>query len=176
MTEIIDRPRILQPAMGRSEESQARYEAHMQQKRETGDTSCDLCRVAIMPSLSNKIGSGVLEIAQKHISLVENRFPYAIFDGQEVLDHHMLIPKEHFGEFKDFSPEAYMEYMGSLAIIMQGYDLTFTRSPSSKGSSIKNHLHTHAMRFGRLIDGLSYSKNDGISLVRYKGEDWLHPL
>ena len=176
MTEIIDRPRTLAPAMGRSENNQLRYDNHFREKKLSGDESCDLCKVADQHPLPLKIGGQTLEIAQKHIALIENSFPYTVYDGQEVIDHKMIVPKKHYAELKDFPPDVYSEYMGSLALIMQEFDQTFTRSPSNNGSSIKAHSHTHALKFGRLVEELSYSKNDGINLVRYRGEDWLHPL
>lgn len=176
MTEIIDRPRTLAPAIGRSEATQARYNEHWLQKSLSGDTSCDLCRTAEEKPRAIKIGGKTLELVEKHIALVDNDYPYVVYDGYEVFEHRMVVPKSHHAELKDFFPEEYAGYMGAMAIIMQEYDLTFTRSPQNNGSSIKGHLHTHAMKLGRRVEELSYSKNDGINLVRFKGEDWVHPL
>jgi hypothetical protein len=76
----------------------------------------------------------------------------------------------------DFPPEVDEEFSAIHKIALTKYQLTFTRTPESNGSSIKDHFHMHAMRFGRRVVAMSYSLNDGISLVQYRGEDKLHPL
>jgi hypothetical protein len=176
MTEIIDRPILLGSSMGRSQETQDLYEAHARMKQLTGDASCDLCRTANRQDISMKLGHGALEVIQNHITLVENDFPYAVYDGQEVLEHHMIIPKDHYAEAMDFPPETDEEFSKAYKVALKQYKLTFARNPESQGSSIKDHFHMHAMNFGRRVVALSYSLNDGISLVQYRGEDKLHPL
>jgi hypothetical protein len=163
--------------MMRSAESQAQYDAHVAEKLRRGDTTCDICTGANERALPIKIGGKVLEIA--NIAKMENDFPYRVKDGQEVLDHHMLASKGHYAEIFDYPGDTLQDYVFSLAVSLHEsgqYSEAFIRTPESRGSSIKDHAHTHLVKMGRLVIAMEYSRNDGINLVQFEGEDKLHPL
>ncbi len=47
----------------------------------------------------------------KHLKVVKNRRPYSLWDDQGVLDHLMIVPKQHTGKLGDLNGEAASEFI-----------------------------------------------------------------
>lgn len=81
----------------------------------------------------------------KYFYVLRNIFPYSLWDGQEVSDHLMVVPKRHTDKLGGTTPE---EAVAFLKIIdsyeAKGYNL-YARSPSSSIKSVV-HQHTHLMK------------------------------
>ena len=80
--------------------------------------------------------------------VVKNRFGYTVWDGCEVLEHLMIIPKAHKDTLQSFTKKEVDEWSKVCARYeMQGYSL-YTRSPDNITRSILHH-HTHFIRLGK---------------------------
>ncbi len=84
----------------------------------------------------------------KHFKIVQNIFPYSMWDMQSVADHLMIIPKQHTDTLSDLTAEQALEFTHLLADYeKQGYNV-YARTP---GSGIKSvvHQHTHLIKPGK---------------------------
>lgn len=86
-------------------------------------------------------GHLVIEI-RKYFAVVENMFKYDIWDGNEVEDHLLVVPKRFVESVSEFSEEEREEYWQILADYeSKGYAF-YARAPLSKRKSVR-HQHTH---------------------------------
>ena len=83
-----------------------------------------------------------------HTLVVENRFGYMLWDGCEVIEHLMIIPKAHRDEQDSFTEDEMGEWLAeSRRYEKKGYSL-YTRSQDNVTRSIMHH-HTHFIRLGK---------------------------
>ena len=81
----------------------------------------------------------------KHFYVIKNKFPYEIWENSPVIDHLMIIPKEHFYELADMTPserKTLVEIIGVYESL--GYSF-YGRSPENTSRSMI-HQHTHLIR------------------------------
>jgi diadenosine tetraphosphate (Ap4A) HIT family hydrolase len=92
----------------------------------------------------------------KHFKLLQNIFPYSVWDSQTVVDHLNLAPVAHTDTLSDLSPAAAKEYVDIISDYeSRGYSI-YARAPGSVAKSIK-HQHTHLIKLsGRKIKFLLY--------------------
>lgn len=80
-----------------------------------------------------------------HFFVVANIFPYKSWDGQNVLEHLLLVPKMHAMGAKEFSPEMTKDYSQQLSKYEScGYNI-YTRGQNATAKSISHH-HTHLIK------------------------------
>ena len=78
----------------------------------------------------------------KWFRIIKNIFPYDVWDGYEVSDHLMIVPKQHTETIGDFSKEELQEYVNILAKYEKmGYSI-YARAPQNKRKTV-SHEHTH---------------------------------
>jgi diadenosine tetraphosphate (Ap4A) HIT family hydrolase len=81
----------------------------------------------------------------KTMFVIPNRVFYDIFEGRKVLDHKMIIPKQHRESFDDFTAEEALEMLQTSAKYeKQGYNV-YARGVGSIGRTV-NHQHTHLIK------------------------------
>ena len=81
----------------------------------------------------------------KYFFIIKNRFPYEVLDGKTVLDHLLVVPKDHFLELSDMTPSERKALVEILARYeKKGYSF-FGRSQSDTGRSMA-HQHTHLIK------------------------------
>lgn len=81
----------------------------------------------------------------KHFKVIQNIFPYSLWDDYGVDDHVLLIPKRHIEHLGDLKTPEMTDFFEMLRKYEdQGYNL-FARAPKSKQKSIP-HQHTHLMK------------------------------
>ena len=81
----------------------------------------------------------------EHFVLVENLFPYQIWDGFEVEKHLLLIPKRFTETISDFSPaekEEYFEILSKYEAL--GFSI-YARAAQNVRKTVK-HQHTHLLK------------------------------
>ena len=81
----------------------------------------------------------------EHAYIVRNRVSYDVFEGKEVLEHLLLVPKRHvesLAELKNDEKIAILDMMGKYE--MDGYSV-YARSVDSSTRSVK-HQHTHLLK------------------------------
>ena len=82
------------------------------------------------------------------VLVVQNRFGYAVWDGCAVLEHLMVIPREHRNTLGSFTKEELHEWTAVCSRYeADGYSL-YTRSPDNITKSVAHH-HTHFIRLGK---------------------------
>lgn len=146
-------------AIGRTIATQERYVRHLDTKRRLGDISCDLCVAPARQSANHelpRINGEEFLYSNEYFAFINNDYPYFAYDGQEVVAHHMLLPKAHIGNrailLDKHWRDAKAEAMSELEAQTDGYyHATLTRSSSSPASSIQAHDHTHYFSFGAPI-------------------------
>lgn len=81
----------------------------------------------------------------EHFKVIRNRFPYDLWDAQRVVDHLMLVPKQHTNTLKNLTPNESKEYIEQISMFeSDGYNI-YARTPGSSMKSIV-HQHTHLIR------------------------------
>ncbi len=122
----------------RSRKEEKRY-AHYR-RHEVPKVGCQFC--AITPD------SHQFRQEFKSFYVIENIFPYSMWDGQGVTDHLLVIPKRHTDTIADFSRDEAVEYVNILASYeSNGYDV-HARGPASNRKSVV-HQHTHFLKLDR---------------------------
>ncbi len=80
--------------------------------------------------------------------MIENIFPYDIWDGHNVEGHLLIIPKKHTDTLSSLSKQARMNLIDAIASYeADGYSV-YARAPSNKTKSIV-HQHTHLIKVGQ---------------------------
>lgn len=167
------------PAIGRSIAVQEQYIKHLQEKRELGDTSCDLCGTVERQNhdkLYPSIGGRAIILTNQNFTLVENDFPYEAYDGQQIRKHHLLVPREHIDfdaikrdrtlrhDFADAEAEA-------LDLANGAYGTVMARTSGSLASSIKTHAHEHLFVTGEPVIEHHFSVENGLNDFRFSEKE-----
>ena len=77
--------------------------------------------------------------------LVRNRFPYSRWDGWEVAEHLMVVPKRHLTKLTDFNGEEAKEFAELLMKFdEEGY--SFYHRSHANLSKTMPHVHGHLLR------------------------------
>lgn len=118
----------------RTEEDQAAYELFKQTYK--GD--CAFC------DMPEREPTQVLE-TNDTMMVVQNVFPYAIWDSFEVGDHRMVVPKRHIGSLDAFSDDERNDYFDLLRRYEAAHYSIYSRAPSNTFRTIY-HLHTHLIK------------------------------
>lgn len=81
-----------------------------------------------------------------HTAIVKNNYPYDVWEGMDVIEHLMILPKEHAAALSDVSP-ATLQNIIQLIVKYEslGYNV-YARTRESKLRSISHHQHTHLLK------------------------------
>lgn len=119
----------------RSKEVQAKYRKF--QKENIG--ICTFCGIG-QPGSVNEIVE-----ENKYFWIIKNAFPYSIWDGEEVAEHLLIVPKNHiinFSEMKNGQKKVFVK-------ILDKYDkLNYSFLERCDDTKLKSmpHQHTHLIR------------------------------
>ncbi len=120
----------------RSNKESKRYKHH-QTHIEPPSAGCVFC--AIGPKDKQFIKQ------TKHFKLIDNIFPYTLWDSQTVEDHLTISPIQHTDTLSDLTPEAAKDYVTIISDYESlGYSI-YARAPGSVTKSIV-HQHTHLIK------------------------------
>ncbi|MFZ2560119.1 MAG: hypothetical protein WAW91_00595 [Candidatus Nanoperiomorbaceae bacterium] len=98
--------------------------------------------------------------------VIENAYPYAIFDEQGIADHLLIVPKRHVLGISEFTSAESREFMQLVSKYDRlGYSL-YARANNSKSKSV-SHQHAHLMK----LDGKTVKLN---VTVRKPYINWWH--
>ena len=82
-----------------------------------------------------------------HFKVIDNIFPYSLWDDQDVEDHLMIVPKKHTDTLSDLTPKEAQEYVLTMCSYeKKGYNV-WARAPQSSIKSVM-HQHTHLIKPG----------------------------
>jgi diadenosine tetraphosphate (Ap4A) HIT family hydrolase len=81
----------------------------------------------------------------KYFTILKNRFPYTLWDGQTVTNHLMVVPKQHIASLSGLTLHEKAEYVDILEKYENdGYNI-YARAPVSVIKSVL-HQHTHLIK------------------------------
>jgi hypothetical protein len=112
------------------------YEHHNRSNK-TGACPFPLCNVAdtLQPIL----------FENSTMYVIPNRVSYDLFEGREVLDHVMIIPKRHIESMKDFTKSEKVDAMTIAGEYeARGYNV-YARGVGAITRSVR-HQHTHLIK------------------------------
>jgi diadenosine tetraphosphate (Ap4A) HIT family hydrolase len=117
--------------------SRKEEKSYMKYAARLAPTECELCQLkAGDPQFVSESGS---------FKVIRNIFPYSIWDGQGVMEHMLILPKQHIESLDSLSPDEALEYIKLITEYeRQGYDV-FARAPGSFMKSVM-HQHTHLIK------------------------------
>lgn len=100
----------------------------------------------------------------KHFKVVNNTFPYSIWDGELVADHLMIVPKVHTDKLGNLTKNSAIEFVKLIEEFEdKGFNL-YARAPSSSIKSVV-HQHTHMIKpLGRRRKFLIFSRKPYIRI------------
>ena len=145
---------------------------HIARRNETGDTSCDMCRlIAEKPINPETIQApqSMATLAMNEVCIIENEFPYENNDGREVVLHHMLVPREHHSKSTELAASTRAELHDTLDELLGSgaYDSAYTRSSYSPTSSVPLHLHTHLFKFGAKVTKQIFDPANNVNEIEF---------
>lgn len=102
-----------------------------------------------------------------HALVIQNLFPFDIWDGCTVTDHLLVIPREHADSLQKLSPDARTDMMNLYAKYeAQGYNV-YSRAPQSSSRTYP-HIHTHLIKItGQPAAAISYTKEPHSLVVTF---------
>ncbi|HWT40166.1 MAG TPA: hypothetical protein VN081_02745 [Dongiaceae bacterium] len=107
-----------------------------QRKQEVSDT-CPFCTI--------NAGHPQYVHETAHLKVIRNRTPYSLWDSQGVVEHLMIVPKQHTSKLGDLGEKAALEYIKLVdRYESAGYNL-YARSVDSTNRSVA-HQHTHLIK------------------------------
>jgi diadenosine tetraphosphate (Ap4A) HIT family hydrolase len=118
----------------RTPENQAAYETFKQ----TYEGECVFC------DMSEREPKQILE-TNETMMIVENYFPYHIWDNFVVADHRMIVPKRHLGSLDTFNEKERSDYFDLLRQYEAEHYSFYSRAPSNTSRTVY-HLHTHLFK------------------------------
>lgn len=125
---------MLSGPVTRTRKSEKKYAKH---KIMSDKTVCEFC-------LFSRDHEQFIE-ETSYFWVVKNIFGYDLWEGCEVLEHLMLVPKRHVHALSEFNKPELSEYMKYISRYEDsGYSL-YTRTPNSITKSVPHH-HTHFIK------------------------------
>lgn len=118
----------------RSRKEEKTYKTYLKGIDHTG---CVFCQI--------QAGSDQLVEETKYFKIIKNLFAYSIWDGQQVVDHLMIVPKTHTDTLANMTDSQKIEYVNLIEKYEKLHYNTYTRVPSSTVKSI-SHQHTHLIK------------------------------
>lgn len=101
---------------------------------------CDFCDFTV--------DSAQVEQEYEYFWLVRNMFSYDLWDNLDVLDHLMLVPKQHIESIGLLPEEALVEYARIIAKFESNDYSLYARSMKNVAKTIP-HQHTHLLKLGK---------------------------
>lgn len=122
----------------RTRSSQLKYLKTIKSRTSTGN--CAFCNFSV--------GDGETKKEYTHFYVTINLFPYDQWDGHQVIEHLMIVPKRHIEGLHEYSAQEkdeYLEIVGSYE--QQGYSL-YSRAPTDHTKSVL-HQHSHLIKLSK---------------------------
>jgi diadenosine tetraphosphate (Ap4A) HIT family hydrolase len=128
-------PKIAKYFYGRLVDDSQEYRQYQKSQSE-----CVFCKISDPNNTINKI----LE-QNDNFWVIKNLFPYAMFDSIEVVDHLLIVPKQHVESVDKLSKSQRAELIELICRYEdRGYNW-MARSASNQAKSV-SHQHTHLIK------------------------------
>ncbi len=133
-----------------------KHNRYLKELKKGGSQSCPFC---VMNDRKILQDSG-------NFLVVDNLYEYDFWDGAEVEQHLMIIPKRHISKIADMTNDEKIEYVELLAKYNSDRYLLYTRYGGSVSGS-QPHLHTHLIKQGKPKGKIViFVKNIGLRIVK----------
>lgn len=77
--------------------------------------------------------------------VIDNLYPYELYDDMVVEDHLLIVPKRHIVGISEFTDEERADFLDTVTEYEdEGYTL-FARAPQNKAKSV-THQHSHLIK------------------------------
>ena len=153
-------------AIGRTPEMHAKYQSLAEKREKYGDCiPCPFC-----------LGEGGLrdeEIIDEHkgVYVVENAFPYAIDNGQEVKSHELIVPHVHATDVDTMTSRQALRFEEAMSLRRTKYGRTVMMRADNDATKSVHHAHAHGFTYGRRIIWQQYAPWEGINEFYFEGEE-----
>lgn len=98
--------------------------------------------------------------------IVRNRTAYDMFEGFRVLDHLLIIPKQHRLALADFTEGEVSDYVQLLAAYESKSYSVYSRGVGSVSRSVA-HLHTHLIQLSdKAVDTVVYNRKPYLLIAK----------
>jgi len=154
--------------MGRTPEMQAAYQESIDRKRALyGDN---------MPCPFDRGidgGLGEHEIIDEHngIYIVQNAFPYAVDNGQEVLSHVMVVPHEHVADVHELPKKEAKAFNDALTHVRVVMGRTIMMRSNRDATKSVVHAHAHGFEYGPRVIFQHYDRDANENIFLFEGEE-----
>lgn len=123
----------------RSTKEENDYLKHRKKQKAASNKGCPFC--VITPGHPEHVAEYDFH------RIITVKAPYSLWDGQDVIDHLMLIPKEHTAKMSRPKPKEAVEWMKIIGRYEnEGYSL-YARAPDNVVKSVF-HQHAHLLKLG----------------------------
>lgn len=117
--------------------SRKEHKLYKRYLKTTDKSVCNFCAI--------QTGSDQLIEQTEYFKVLQNIFPYSIWDGLSVVDHLMITPIQHTDNLGGMQPDQKTEFVDLVARYeAHGYNI-YARTPASKIKSVA-HQHTHLIK------------------------------
>lgn len=117
---------------GRNPEMQAIYAEEMRTRDPNVCNFCDFASQRVLGTLATHW-------------VIDNLYPYELFDDMVVSDHILIVPKRHIVGISEFTTEERVDFLDTVSEYEEeGYTL-FARAPMNKAKSV-THQHSHMIK------------------------------
>jgi|SRR3989344_6132996 len=110
--------------------------------------------------------SHVVLLKFKNFYISKNNFPYDFWDSQKVLEHLLIVSKEHLSTLNSKNKDVVLEYADLInKYSNKGFDIYLRAKNSPSRSQV--HFHTHLIKTdGKKIKSLKFDSNPYILSVK----------
>lgn len=81
-----------------------------------------------------------------HCLVIENMFPYDIWEHQDVTEHYLVVPKRHVKSLSELQPHEQTEVLELICQYEAENFNIYARGANSSNRSIAQHQHTHLIK------------------------------
>ena len=130
--------RLRTGSLVRKSQSERQYHAYRASKGVDWSKVCDFCDLA-------EHGGEQVVAETEHCLVIVNLFGYDVWDGYNVEQHFMVVPKRHVASISVLTSEERADYIDTMAQYeADGYSL-YARAPGNSAKSVL-HQHTHLIK------------------------------
>lgn len=117
---------------GRNPEMQAIYAVEMATRNPDICNFCDLESQRVLGRFATHV-------------VIDNLYPYELFDDMVVSDHILVVPRRHVFGISEFTADEREDYMDTIAEYEEDGYTIFSRAAQNKAKSVA-HQHTHLIK------------------------------
>lgn len=154
--------------IGRTPEMQAAYQASMNLKREIyGDNlPCPFDR-----GVDGGLGEDEIIDEHRGIYIVQNAFPYIVDNGQEVLQHELVVPHRHVPDIDQLPRREAKAFNDALTKLRVKLGRSVMMRSNLDNTKSILHAHAHGFLYGPRVIYQQYDRANNTNTIFFEGEE-----